>query len=157
MSMLTRFRKQGGFNQLLTLIEVCDPIKQKNLLHLVGTEDPGWAYLLRSKVLTKNRILGWPQNILMEITPQLSDPVILALHSSLNDNHKLALMNSLPQSILLRVTQNLNADFAIEYSEAEQNAATIKLIQVTRDLENEGKIKFSNFDPSLCLDSTLAA
>ena len=62
--MLSRFRKPGGFMQLLALIESCDPSKQKNLLSLVGPEDPGWAHLLKVKALTFDRIRSWPAPVL---------------------------------------------------------------------------------------------
>ena len=76
MSTLSRFRKPGGFQQLLMLIETCDPDKQKSLMHLIGTEDPGWAHLVKIKALTFERIMTWPTEILMEITPHLQDHTI---------------------------------------------------------------------------------
>lgn len=157
MSMLTRFRKQGGFNQLLALIELCDPAKQRSLLHLVGTEDPGWAYLLRSKVLTRDRIMNWPQKILMEITVHLSEPVLLALYSSLNLTQKQRLLASLDSDVLVRLSTEINENSRSEFTDAEKNAASIKLIQIVREMEGEGQLKFSAFDPGLCLDHQLAA
>jgi flagellar motor switch protein FliG len=153
MSMLSRFRKQGGFFQLLTLIETCDPIKQKNLLHLVGVEDPGWAYLVKIKCLTIERILGWPQQVLMEITPHLTEKMILSLHAGLRQEHRNNLTSALSASALRLLRDQMDSPVHV----AEQNAAAIRLIQIVRDLENEGKIKFSNFDPALTIDPSIAA
>jgi flagellar motor switch protein FliG len=153
MSMLSRFRKQGGFSQLLTLIETCDPIKQKNLLHLVGVEDPGWAHLVKIKCLTVDRILNWPQEILMEITPHLTEKLIISLYARLRPDQKNQLTSALPNSALRILKDQMGQSVHI----AEQNAAAIRLIQIVRDLENAGKIKFSNFDPALTIDPSIAA
>jgi flagellar motor switch protein FliG len=154
MSMLGRFRKQGGFFQLLTLIETCDPIKQKNLLHLVSVEDPGWAYLVRTKCLTLEKVFNWPTEVLLEITPHLTEKVLISLYASLDDIKKQKLMNALSSSQIRLVKELMSSHSS---TSAEQNAAAIKLIQTVRELEAEGKIKFSNFDPSLAIDPSLAA
>lgn len=154
MSMLNRFRKQGGFQQLLTLIETCDPSKQKNLLHLVGVEDPGWAHLVKVKCLTLDRVFSWPDSVLREITPSLPEKVMVALHSALNPNQREKFKTSLPQMQL----RNLDDQFAsIGATPSEQNAARIKLFQIIRDLEAEGKFKFQTFDPILVIDPSIAA
>lgn len=154
MAMLTRFKKQGGFFQLLALIETCDPVKQRNLLHLVAVEDPGWAHLVKSKCITVDRVFSWPSEILMEITPHLPEKVLTSLYASLDDLKKQKLMSSLSQ-----VQQRILKDQmeGTKPTPAEQAAASIKLIQTIRDLESEGKIKFSNFDPTLAVDPSLAA
>ncbi len=160
MSILGRFRKPGGFQQLLTLIETCDPTKQKNLLHLVGTEDPGWAHLVKIKTLTFSRILSWPIETLMEITPHLPDPVLATAYQMAE---QLALqgpplhekwLKSLP-SIKAREIRSLVQTAAFNIH--EQVATGIKVIQVVRSLEARGKIRFSNFDPTLEIDKRLAA
>lgn len=151
--MLNRFRKQGGFNQLLALIETCDPVKQRNLLHLVGSEDPGWAHLVRSKCLTLDKVMSWPQEILMEITPHLTEKVILALHSGMSLDQQVRFLAALPSSLVRVLQDQLTNPVTLP----EQHAAMIKLIQLVRDLEGQGKFKFSSFDPSLVIDPAIAA
>lgn len=160
MSVLGRFRKPGGFQQLLTLIETCEPSKQQNLLNLVGTEDPGWAHLVRLKTLTFARVLSWPVETLMEITPHLPDPILatayqmaeqMAIHGPpLHEKW----LQSLP-SIKAREVRSLaqTAPFNIH----EQIATGIKVIQVVRSLEFRGLLRFSKFDPTLEIDKRLTA
>ncbi len=160
MSMLNRFRKPGGFQQLLTLIETCEPAKQKNLLHLVGTEDPGWASLVKTKSLNIDRVLSWPVETLMEITPHLPDMILLSIYhyaqaqSSRDQNLADKILESLP-SIKAKELRSL-ADSRTP-NPAEQASATIKVIQTVRDLESKGLLRFSKIDPSLEIDKRLAA
>jgi len=154
MSMLNRFRKQGGFQQLLTLIETCDPAKQKNLLHLVGVEDPGWAHLVKIKCLTLDRIFSWPDSIIHEIMPLLPEKVMVVLHSSLDPMQREKFRSSLPHMQLRNLDDQFSSSSA---TPSELNAARIKLFQIVRDLESEGKIKFQTFDPILMIDPSIAA
>lgn len=160
MSMLNRFRKPGGFQQLLSLIETCEPNKQKDLLHLVGSEDPGWAHLVKSKSLTFDRILSWPVEVLMEVTPHLPDKIlaIAYLMAEQQSSHGHLLhekwLKSLP-SMKAREVHSLSVGLAV--TPAEQAASSIKIIQTVRDLEAKGQIRFSQFDPSLEVDKRLAA
>lgn len=161
MSLLGRFRKPGGFQQLLTLIETCDPAKQKNLMHLVGTEDPGWAHLVKVKTLTFERILSWPQEVLMEITPHLPDQILATAYQMaelLSPTGRPQLqekwINSLP-SMKAREVKSLSNDRKV--TAAEEASTSIKVIQTVRELEAKGKIRFSNFDPTLEIDKRIAA
>jgi flagellar motor switch protein FliG len=161
MSTLGRFRKPGGFQQLLILIETCDPSKQKNLLHLIGTEDPGWAHLVKMKALTFERIMSWPVEVLMEITPPLPDPILA-------NAYKMAQLISTPEkpelhekwlkcipSIKAKEVQELASYTPL--TPADQAASVVKLLQTIRELEAKGHIRFSNFDPTLEIDTRLTA
>lgn len=153
MPMLNRFRKQGGFQQLLNLIETCEPSKQKNLLHLVSVEDPGWAHLVKVKCLTLHRIFSWPEAVIREITPFLPEKVMVALHSALDPSQQERLKAAIPHMQL----RNLEDQFSTGATTSEQHAAQIKLFQIVRDLEAEGKFKFQTFDPILVIDPSIAA
>jgi hypothetical protein len=161
MSTLGRFRKPGGFQQLLVLIETCEPTKQKNLLHLIGVEDPGWAHLVKVKALTFERVLSWPVEILMEVTPPLPDQILAS-------SYKMAELISTPErpalhekwlksipSIKAREIQDLARLHTL--STADQSACVIKLLQTVRELESKGIIRFASFDPSLDVDQRITA
>jgi hypothetical protein len=161
MSILGRFRKPGGFQQLLALLETCEPAKQKNLLHLIGTEDPGWAYMVKMKVLTFERILSWPVEIIAEITPALPDLILATayqmagtLKSKDGSNLQEKWIQSVPR-IKAKEIQYL-ADFQT-FSAAELTAAIVKVLQTAREAESLGRIRFANFDPQLEIDKQIAA
>jgi len=161
MSTLGRFRKPGGFQQLLALIETCEPLKQKNLLHLIGVEDPGWAHLVKVKVLTFERIMSWPVEVLMEITPPLPDAILAnsyKMAEQISTAERPALhekwLKSIP-NIKAREIQDLAR--LQNLSAADQSACVIKLLQTVRELESKGVIRFANFDPMLEVDQRLTA
>jgi hypothetical protein len=161
MSTLNRFRKPGGFLQLLVLIETCDPVKQQNLLHLIGSEDPGWAHLVKAKALTFERVLGWPLEVLMEITPPLPDNVLAGTFKMAEQvrivgqsNLQEKWIKSIP-SIKAKEIQELARYHTL--SPADQTACVIKLIQTVRDLDSKGIIRIANFDPSLEIDARITA
>lgn len=152
--MLQRFRKKGGFIQLLTLIETCEPTKRKNLFHLVATEDPGWAYLVKIKSLSFERILDWPVEVLMEITPHLQDRILAAAYAASPADKQSKWLSSVPKMKAREIEQSVSS---MSVTEDEKTASIIKIIHTVRDLESKGLIKFSQFDPALVIDQRLAA
>lgn len=154
MSMLSRFRKSGGFYQLLSLLESCDAEKQKQLLHLVASEDPGWAHLVKIKVLTVEKILNWPTNVLQEIAAHVPDSLHLSLLIGFSDYQKQKWISALPTMRGRDLKDRLHLFTA---NPQEAASAAIKLVQIVRELESEGKIHFKQFDPSLIIEHRLVA
>jgi flagellar motor switch protein FliG len=159
--MLGRFRKPGGFQQLLSLMESCDQQKRQNLLQLVGTEDPGWAYLVKAKSLSFERILSWPVDVLMEITPYLPDRILVTAYhmaealskKNFSDCHE-RWLQSLP---VMKAKEIYNLAQSSSINPIEHHATAVKIIQTVRELEAKGQIRFSNFDPALEIDQRIAA
>jgi hypothetical protein len=158
-TVLQRFRKPGGFFQLLALIETCDPAKQKNLIHLIGTEDPGWAYLVKLKMITIERVLSWPLETLMEITTHLPDRILAAAWNiAIPLPHGTFLQEKWIQSLPTLKAREIKAIIdSTAFSPAELQAATIRIVQTVRELEERDVIRFSQFDPSLEIDQRVAA
>lgn len=67
MSMLTRYKRSGGFVQLLQLIETCDNKKQEKLLENIKNEDPKWEEAIREKCLSIKKIFSWDADTLSDI------------------------------------------------------------------------------------------
>lgn len=152
--MLNRFRKPGGFLQLVQLIETTEIAKQKNLLHLVGKEDPGWAHLLRLKTLSIDRIFSWPPDILYKILPEMPLPLLTVIYMTAQDERRAKILASIPHP-LVRKIQDLCEQ--IGSPEAQLFSANIKLLQLVRELHNNGTIDFNRFDPALHIEDSLVA
>lgn len=161
MSTLARFRKPGGFRELVILIERCSPDKQKSLFHKIAAEDPGWAHLLKTKVLTFRRILDWPPETLMEITPNLSDHTLVVLYKvaeSYSKKNQLLLHEKLLDSLpYFKKSEILDQATVVDITISDQNAALLRLLHTVRELELRGKISFKNFDPLLLIDLKLVS
>jgi len=66
MNMLDRYKKTGGFIQLLTLIESADPEKAQKILNLVAQESAVWAKAIEDKRLTLTRLAEFSNSVLDE-------------------------------------------------------------------------------------------
>lgn len=154
MSMLSRYRKQGGFFQLLTLIETCEPAKQSKLIELVGNEDPGWAVLVKNKTLSLAKLVKWNTESLMEVTHMIPEKILSTVIFSQATDIQEKFINSLPPSKSREVKSLLTY---IKPTTGEQNAAIIKMIQIIRELDKTGKINLTKIDPTLALDPKIAA
>lgn len=67
--------------QLLSLIETFGPQKKEKFLEMIQEESPVWARSLREKMITFERIFGWPEQVIVEIFKQLQPKTLaFALH-----------------------------------------------------------------------------
>ena len=71
MSMLERYKKKGGFIQLLNLIETSEKAKQEKFLKLIAGENSTWEPELRKKMLTIEKVMNWNPIYLREIFPRM--------------------------------------------------------------------------------------
>lgn len=152
--MLTRFRKNGGFYQLLTLLESCDRVKQEQLLKLISMEDPGWAQLAKVKLLTVTRVIQWPDRVLSEILPQIPYPIVVNLYLGLDPESQARFESCLPPEWRKKFQDDIVNTKAVP---AEFFAAGVTLLQTVRSLAAQGLLRFSDFDPDLEVDSRLVA
>lgn len=152
--MLLRFRKKGGFFQLLYLIESCEPQKQKSLLHTVALEDPGWAHLIRLKMLSLHKVLSWPQQALEELVPQLSDQMVAVLYFELNDVDRERWINAVSYKKTHKIKELIEH---LKPTSAEKSTATLKLIQKIRELESSGEFNPYVYDPALMVEAQIAS
>lgn len=67
MSSLQRYKRAGGFFQLLSLIETFGAQKKEKFLEMIEQENPVWADALKEKMLTLERIFSWPDQVVIEI------------------------------------------------------------------------------------------
>ncbi len=153
MSTLARFRKQGGLMQLLQLIETSEADKQRHLLELVGQEDPGWASLIKSKRLTLQRILTWPDEVLTQILFHLPAEFTSNLCHVLNAAEAEKIERCLPKG-KRRDYERLRDH---RPTHQERWVAQVKMITTTRDLINGGILRLAAFDPTLDVDGRIAS
>lgn len=76
MSMLDRYRKPGGFVQLLALIETSVPAKQERFLQLIREESPAWEAELLKYKMSFQKILTWNSTYLIEFWSRMPDKVL---------------------------------------------------------------------------------
>ncbi len=152
MSNITRYRRPGGLNQLVHLLETSEKAKRDELLDIVAKEDPGWAFFIVSKAMTIDRILSWPPNVLEVLFVRLPLPFVAILSQMSDPDTQKKIENSINRSLIRELIQIRNERV---YSNEHRWNVGVKVIQSVRDLQSQGLIKFSTFDPGLEIDSRL--
>ena len=142
---LDRFRGPNGISQMIALVESATPERRSALLHSLNLENPGLASLIKTKVLTIDKILAWETGAVASLLKALSrDECLNLLLLSSRSPHlsprlkaawELA-FNELPKAVF-NTTQLRNAD-VIE----------MNLIHRVRELERLGLIKLVDIDPA---------
>jgi len=149
MGMLDRYRKPGGFFQLLSLIETCGPAKQEKFLEIIGAEDARWSDAVRTKMLDVNRIYSWPDETLAEIIGTLQDLTLaIALHAAPD------LVKARINTMLTHGRRRKIGDlYGSNNPTAGELAAThLKIIETVRKMAHDGFLRFEKIDPALYLD-----
>lgn len=148
MAMVDRYKKSGGFVQLLQVIETCGPKKREQFMKIINEETPKWGEAITAKMLSFERILSWQPEGIMEITAQVNP---LAFGTALK---------SLPQEkfdeFAAKLGPNERRKFEQIYKEGtpapnEISACLMKVINETRLLFASGALKFDKIDPDLAI------
>lgn len=152
--MVDRYKKSGGFIQLLQVIETCGPKKREQFMKIIGEETPKWAEAISQKMLSFDKILAWQPEAIMEITAQVNP---LAFQTALK---------SLPQekfdAFCLKLGVQEKRKFETAYKEGESNPAEIsaclvKVINDTRLLFASGALKFDKIAPDMAIPDEFEA
>jgi flagellar motor switch protein FliG len=154
MALLNRFRQQGGFFQLLQLIETCEPVRQKKLFEMIAKEDPGWAYLVRLKTLTLDRVLSWPPSVLTRIWSGIPLPVLIGVWQKSSLDLRQKIEETLPRNY--QASFKKGCEETPPLSDAEFVIAQQRLVAIVREMQLHGRIRFREFDPGLEFDGALA-
>lgn len=148
MAMVDRYKKSGGFIQLLQVIETCGPKKREQFMKIINEETPRWGEAIQAKMLSFEKILSWKPEAIMEITAQMNP---LAFGTALK---------SLPQEKFDEFAAKLGPQerrkFEQLYKEGtpaanEISACLVKVINETRLLFAAGTLKFDKIDPELTI------
>lgn len=146
MSTIDRYRKSGGFNQLLLLLETCGPQKQQKLLEIIAQEDSFWYEILRKKMLSIERILGWSDQIVLEIFSHQYDLTLGVFFHGQKPEVKNRIMKLLPKSRYIKIEDAYTTKAPNSGEIATMN---MKIIEFTRQKIASREFKVSEFDPEL--------
>lgn len=148
MSMIDRYKKPGGFSQLLSLLESCGAAKKEKFLKIINDESPHWHDALKERLLTLELILSWPPEILAEITSRAQPITMAAIAKGLDEAHHKKLFTGLNHSQYAKI-RGLIEDG--NFNAAQTNASIDKLLAETRSHIQSGLIKLEKFAPHLAI------
>jgi hypothetical protein len=148
MAMIDRYKKKGGFVQLLNVLETSGKDKQDKFLAVIAQESPNWEVELRKRILTLDKVLGWNPTYLAEIFPRIQ-PMFLAMIAGNLPPEK----NELFMKVLTHREKKGVEDVLKEKkpTPAETSAGIMKLFAEIRKMEQEGTLKFDKFAPDMTI------
>ncbi len=153
MAMLDRYKKTGGFVQLLTLLETSSPQKQERFIDIIRQEDPRWADALTAKMIDLNRILTWSDSAISEVTVAMLDINIAAILSWVTDDQRIRLLGTLghiKRRKVLDIYESSNKP-----NPADVAASFNKMYETVRKLAHDGTLRFDKIDPLLHIDNDI--
>ena len=149
MSILARYRKPGGFRQLLLLIETSQPVKQAKLIEVVEKEDPSWADLIRAKKIDATMVLNWDiEHLAMILENMVAQHAVVVLKNCGDD--KLSEFRTLFKLPKYKEFESLLTDMDPPKESAVQ-AAENHMLETVRYLDEEKKMILRFIDPTLDL------
>lgn len=152
MSMIDRYKKKGGFLQLLNLLETTGGEKREKFLKMIAEENPAWEIELKKKMLTIERICSWNASYLMEIFPHVPVNNLALVISALPPDKQQIFIGAMAFQDRKKVEDFLS-DKA--HSPGEVNSSMMKLITEIRLMVSMGNLKFEKFDPDLVIPENI--
>lgn len=150
--MLDRYKKKGGFFQLLTLIETSGGKKQEQFLGLISQESPAWELELKKKILTVDRVFTWPNDVMSEILTRLQPLTLcVCLHGRSTEEVE-KILGPLPPITKRKITDQMSE---LNPNPAEKVTCEMKLITEVRAIAASGYIKFEKFDADLFVEENI--
>lgn len=151
MAMLDRYKKTGGFIQLLNLLETCGPQKKQKFLEIIRLEDPRWADALEAKMIDLDRFLKWNDSAISEVTGAMLEINVAAVITSA-PQHAERLMGTLAHAKKRRVQEIVDGT---KPTPAEIATSIYKLYETIRRLSQEGVLRLDKIDPEMFVDEDI--
>jgi hypothetical protein len=150
--MLIRYKKAGGFLQLVKLLEGFGAEKRDKFLDLVEKEDAFWARALKGKLLSVEKIFSWDPQVISDITARMHDKNIAAMIHGLDEVNREKIYSLLGHSERRRID---SAVAEIKPNVGEISSAFGKLIEETRNLITTGGLRLDKIDPDLMIEENI--
>lgn len=148
MGMVDRYKKSGGFVQLIQIIETCNIKKREQFMNIITDESPQWAEAINQKCITFDKIINWKTEIILDIMASVN---LLAFSTALK---------GLPPEKLEVFFQKIShqdrkkIETSMQESSPSPNeisASIVKVITETRALFIQGTLKADRVDPQLAI------
>ncbi len=146
MGMLERYKKTGGFVQLLSLIETCGPQKKEKFLAMIKEENSAWENALRQKVLTVEKIMSWPPAALAEVTSRCQILSLTGVYLSADSKQQELIYKSCPFGVQKKIKDMIDTK---KFTPAEISTSVEKFLTETRALITQNILKMDKIDPSM--------
>lgn len=148
MAMLDRYKKKGGFVQLLQLIESSGKTKQEQFLALIAAESPAWEEAIRKKSLTLDKILSWNQVYLGEVLTRVQPLTLATAFNGMPKENVERILSCIGISDRRKIQQVIDES---NPTPAEISTCIMKIIMETRSMIQSGILKMDKIDPEMMI------
>lgn len=150
--MLTRYKKSGGFLKLVKLLEGFGSEKRDKFLGLVEEEDRVWAKALKSKLLNRELIMSWDEQLISNIIQRMHEKNIAAMVHGLDEPGKTKIFALLGHADKRRLNSAVEE---MKPTSGEITSAFGKLIEETREMISTGALRIDKFAPQLVIEEDI--
>ncbi len=152
MSMIERYRKKGGFVQLLNLIETTGKDKQEKFLKMIADESAAWESEIRKRLLTFDKVVNWDPQYLAEIFPRVPALNLAMICGGLPPEKAELFMKVMTFREKRQIEELLKEKVP---SPGETSASIMKLFSEIRKMEADGLLRFEKFDPAMVIPENI--
>ena len=146
MAMVDRYRKSGGLNELLKVLETCNTKKREQIMAIIQSETPDWAAAIEQKTINFSKVILWEPSVLLDIISMIpSLQMAIALKSLSSEDY---------QKFIQKLSHQEQRKLELVYDEIKPSPADIisgvfKVVGEVRDLIAKNVVKVEKFDLSL--------
>ena len=148
MAMVDRYKKSGGFLQLVQVIETCNQKKREQFMNIITEESPNWAEALNQKCITFDKIISWKPEVILDIIASVNTLAFSAALKSLNAEQLELFLQKLSHQ------DRKKMELAMQESNPNPNeifSSVLKVISETRALMVQGTVKAEKVDTNLVI------
>ncbi|AGH94981.1 hypothetical protein A11Q_763 [Pseudobdellovibrio exovorus JSS] len=154
MGMVDRYKKPGGFVQLVQVIETCNAKKREQFMNIIAEENPEWAEALTQKSISFDKIVSWSPEVILEIMASVNQLAFSVALKSLAPEHLETFIQKLSPQDRRKIEMTLQE---MNPTPNEIGASVMKVISETRGLLVQGSIKAEKIDPQLVIPDEFEA
>ena len=146
MSMIARYKRPGGFLQLVRLVETTHDKKKAQFLKIIEKEDPRWALAVRDKIITAEKLLSWPPEALREIFLSVQEITLGVVLHGLNNQQKDYVLEKFTPHERRKARDAMECNAPSQY---QIDVGMFKMIEQARNLIQSGRRRYEHFNSSL--------
>jgi len=152
--MIDRYKKTGGFIQLLQLIETCGPKKQEQFLGLIKEDSEVWEQAIKQKMLTVDKVLNWDLAVLGEVLSRVHFLNLAVVLLDVPLEKRRTLISVFSQTEQRKIEELIQEQ---RPTQPEKLTYASKFLSETRNLIAQGYIKLEKADPNLVIPNNIEA
>ena len=154
MAMVDRYRKNGGLSELLKVLETCNAKKREQIMGIIQSETPDWAFVIEQKSINFSKIVSWESSVLLDIVSSIPTLQVAIALKSLSDHDYQQVLQKLSHQEQRKIGLVMDE---IKPSPADIVSGVFKVVGEVRDLITKGLVNVEKIDPSLHIPNNFEA